>query len=562
MFSSLGFALADMVDALVLGQKIGATGLAAISLCLPVFMLINLFMDGFGIGGSVRFSQYLGEGNAKDAVKCFNRIWLATLATGIIIASLINIFIEPVLSLLGTVPEDGALYSACKHYVQIISMGAPVLMLNIVLANFLRNDNNPGLATVGFLVGNSVDIVLNILLVVFLDMGSAGAALSTVLGSIVAIGLYLPGFIGKKANILRVERPTMDVGETFGCFKTGFSTSVQNLFQLVFLIWVNRLLMNIYGESGVAVFDVIYNISFFIVYIYNGTAEASQPLISEFCGENSMEDCNYMRKISIQSGIGIGAVITVLLVIFSEYFLAAFGIGEDLMPLAVMALRMYCTGFAFTGLNIIYGNYYQSMEKTRLVFSIAMMRGFLILIPCASILSLFEIFNVNGIWLMYPAAELITLVLFYIFRAFDKDKGIPFPAERILRITMENNIEEIGELLDSSIAFCEKWDASVQQTYSVTLVIEEICTSIMRNAMKNVPDGMIRVTILAMENGDFVVYVLDNAVVFNPFSLKAQKANADADFDIDEVSILMIKKKSKEFMYRRNNGFNSLVIRV
>ena len=76
MFSSLGFALADMVDALVLGQKIGATGLAAISLCLPVFMLINLFMDGFGIGGSVRFSQYLGEGNAKDAVNALTEYGL------------------------------------------------------------------------------------------------------------------------------------------------------------------------------------------------------------------------------------------------------------------------------------------------------------------------------------------------------------------------------------------------------------------------------------------------------------------------------------------------------
>ena len=131
-----------------------------------------------------------------------------------------------------------------------------------------------------------------------------------------------------------------------------------------------------------------------------------------------------------------------------------------------------------------------------------------------------------------------------------------------MRLTMENDTEKIGELLDRSITFCETWDANVQQTYSVTLVIEEICTSIMRNAMKNLPDGMIRVTILAMENGDFVINVLDNAVVFNPFSIKAKKANTETDFDIDEVSILMIKKKSKEFMYRRNNGFNSLVIRV
>ena len=86
--------------------------------------------------------------------------------------------------------------------------------------------------------------------------------------------------------------------------------------------------------------------------------------------------------------------------------------------------------------------------------------------------------------------------------------------------------------------------------------------SIIRNAMKNVSDGKNRITLLAMEDGDFVLNVLDNAVVFNPFSLKSKKLDADNDFDIDEISITMIKKKTKQFMYRRCNGFNSLVVRI
>lgn len=57
VISSLGFALADMADALVVGQKLGETGLAAISLCLSLLMPINLFMDALGIGGSIRFSH-------------------------------------------------------------------------------------------------------------------------------------------------------------------------------------------------------------------------------------------------------------------------------------------------------------------------------------------------------------------------------------------------------------------------------------------------------------------------------------------------------------------------
>ena len=92
VFSSFGFALADMADALVLGQKLGETGLAAISLCLPLFMLINIFMDTLGIGGSVYFSQKLGEGYAEKAVHCFNRIWISVLFLGLCIGGIVNVF--------------------------------------------------------------------------------------------------------------------------------------------------------------------------------------------------------------------------------------------------------------------------------------------------------------------------------------------------------------------------------------------------------------------------------------------------------------------------------------
>ena len=75
LISSVGFALSDMADALVVGQRMGETGLAAISLCLPIYMLMNVITDAFGIGGGVRFSCLLGEGNEDEAVRCFNRIW-------------------------------------------------------------------------------------------------------------------------------------------------------------------------------------------------------------------------------------------------------------------------------------------------------------------------------------------------------------------------------------------------------------------------------------------------------------------------------------------------------
>lgn len=388
-------------------------------------------------------------------------------------------------------------------------------------------------------------------------MGTKGAALSTVIGSAAAIIIYLPGILGKKADILKVRYVKPDIKETFSCFITGFSTSIQNLFQLIFFLAVNRLLMNLAGESGVAIFDVVYNISFFIIYLYNGTAEAAQPLISAFCGENSENDCRYILRLSRYSGIGMGAAVSAAIYIFAHDFAVFFGITAELLPLSVNAVRIYCIGFAFIGLNIINEQYYQSKDIIGSAFFIVLMRGFAVLIPA---LIIFSFLGIKFIWLAFPVTEIVTLILFYIYKTFFAKKEVLFDSKRILQMTVEN--DDIGELLNQSFDFCEKWNADSQQKYYVTLVIEEICMYIVRNAMKNIPDGKIRITLQALENGDFVLNLLDNAVVFNPFLHKSGNSDADADFNIDNVSMMMIKKKSKEFMYRRCSGFNSLVVRI
>ena len=559
VFSSFGFALADMADALVLGQKIGETGLAAISLCLPLFMVINIFMDTLGIGGSVYFSQKLGEGHTEKAVDCFNRIWISVLFCGLCIGILVNCFPNQVLLLLGTTAEDGALFEACKDYVRIIALGAPFLMLNVVFSNFLRNDNNAALASKGFFIGNFTDIALNIIFVFFFDLGTKGAALSTVIGSVLAILLYLPGIVGKKAEVLKIKMVKLDLQEIFYCMRNGFATSSQYLFQFAFLLMVNNLLMNLAGESGVAVFDVVYNVSFFLVYLFNGTAEASQPLISTFAGENSEEDCEYVLHLSQRYGILLGAVVTAVLYMFTENICGIFGITEELMPLAVLAVRIYCIGFAFMGLNILYENYYQAKEDTKFAFLIALLRGFVVLLPSVWI---FSHIGIEGIWLMFPVTELATLLFFYLYRRFVSEEKEAFDKNRILRIMVEDETKDMSMLIDKSMEFCEKWNATPQQQYYVTLVIEELCMSIIRNGMANIPDSKIRVTLLAMEDGDFVLNFLDNAVVFNPFSRTAKKIDINEEFDIDEVSMMMIRKKTKKFMYRRCNGFNSLVVRI
>lgn len=555
--ASLGFAFSDVADSLVVGTRLGETGLAAISLCLPVFMIINFIMDGIGKGGSVRFSKLIGGGKAEKACECFNRIWITALFAGISFGVVVNAAAPLIIRLLGASAGDGGIYHAGMVYMRIIAAGSPLLMLNIIFADFLRNDNNAEIASAGFLAGSITDIVLNIIFVLVFRMGIAGAALATVIGSAVAICCYMPGYLSKEANIIKFSFVHYDIHEVWSCCKTGFSDSVQNLFQLVFFLVINNLLMNIGGEGAVAVFDVMYGASLFIIYMYTGTSEAMQPLISVFTGERNIKDCISVLNQAKKIGIAAGGIVAVLIFVLAEKIAIVFGISDENLDIGILALRVYCTGFVFLGVNIIFEKYHQAREESEFSFLITVLRNFVILIPCVF---LFSYFGEKVIWFAFPVTELISLLIFILFR--HRIKKDEYSAEKTLQLTLKKDGAEFESALEKIEQFCSENGASEKQKYYARLVIEELCMSIIRNALVNIDGGRIRVTLNSEENGEFTIRFIDNAVVFNPFSKHAAKVDMDRDFDIDAVSMSIIRRGTKEFMYRRTQGFNSLVVRL
>ncbi|MEM1483419.1 MATE family efflux transporter [Oscillospiraceae bacterium PP1C4] len=559
MIASAGWAFSDMADAIVVGQKLGPTGLAAISLVLPVYMINCMFAHGFGLGGSVRFSKLLGEGKPEEAVSGFNRLLRASVIVSLVIAIAGNIFIEPLMALLGTTTSDGALFLATKDYLQILICATPLFFLSNILNYYLRNDNHQKLASVGSAVGNGCDIALNIVFVLMLDMGTGGAALATLIGQVIAVGIYLPG-IFKKAHTIKIMRVRSNFKETFLCFKVGFSTSVQYLFQLAFLLICNNVLIRMTGETGVAVFDVIQNASYLILYLYEGTARAMQPLVSTYHGERYEQGKKNTLRLAIVFGSAIGSCLILFVELFPGSICMLFGIsGTAAQALCQTALRIYAIGTFFGGISILLGNYFQAFEKEKQAFLIVLLRGALVLLPCTV---LFSMLGIKLFWWLFPATEIISFIVFIVVLKFGKTVGQDFESARVYSRSIHNKNDDIGVMTEEVERFCVQWNADAKQTYYVTMTVEEICLAIIKGGFENAKDGYIQLTLIAAEDGAFELHIRDNAVSFNPFSLETKKAGDEGEYDMDAMGMRVIKSKARSFFYRRYQGFNSLVVKV
>ncbi len=559
LLSSAGLAFADMADAIVVGQKMGAVGLAAISLSLPLYMVYNVFMHGLGLGGSVRFSQLMGEGKKEEAVCCYNRVMQAGVVLSVVIALLVNLFPGPVLGILGTAPADGDLYLASKGYVQVIALGAPLFFINYMLNYFLRNDGSERLASAGFLLGNLTDIGLNAVFVLRLGMGTEGAALATLIGLAVGIFCYLPG-VFSPTHFLRPAFCGLNMEEVFSCLKTGLATSSQYVFQMLFFLIANNVLMDLAAENGVAVFDLLQNASYLILYLYEGTAKAMQPLISTFYGEKNSGSARYTLRLGLIRGIAAGTFAALLICVFPEMICRVFGLeGEELIRLGTQALHIYCAGTVFAGISIMLETYFQSSGQEKSAFVIAFLRGCAVLLPCTV---LFSFLPLNRFWWLYPATEAVSLGLFLIWRKASGMEEKTFDRERVFSRTIRSGKEEMSEITEEIEAFCGRWNASGKQKYFVTMAVEEVCLAIITRAFGKGEAGEIQVTVAALENGDFELHIRDNAVTFNPFSLQTAKVGKEKGVDMDAMGMLVIRRQAKDFFYRHYQGFNSLMIRI
>lgn len=556
LISYIGLALGDIADAVVVGQKVGVTGLAAISLALPVYMLINVIMHSFGSGGAIVYARLLGEGKEEEALTNFNGVLRILLLIGLILSVSGNLYLDLLLKLLGISPQDGIVFVVSRQYIRVIVSGIPLFFAAYLFHYYLRSDGHGNSASLGFTVANIVDISLNILFVLVLDFGAIGAALSTVIGQAVAILFYLPVIINRK-SLLSFSRKKANLIETLYCFRLGFSSSIHYLFLLLFILSCNNILMDLSGDVGVAVFDVIQNVSFIILYLYDGTAKASQSLIGTYCGERNRDGQKKLLRLTLVCGTLLGAVATLFVAAFPELLCRLFGLTDPhALALGVPALRIYCLATLIAGGNILLESYFQASEKELHAFVLATLRGAVILIPCTWI---FAQFGERHIWYLFVATEVLSMGLFLIWLKFREKENDP-DEERVLSCTISNTNSDMETLLQEMDRFCEKWNANPKQTYFVRMTLEEICVAILRQLEHN-KYGYIQITLIALENDMFELHIRDNATSFNPFELDTEKVSAER-YDMEAMGMLVIKSRAKEVFYRQYQGFNTLVVKI
>lgn len=399
-----------LVDTLIIGQGVGAEGISALNIFLPfysIYMGIGLM---FGIGAGILMSTEDGVGNTEKSKKYFITSILCVSLVAIILTLVSSFNLRKISYMLGA---NKSSIDLVMEYGRYIVYSTPIFICTNFLGPIVRNRKEPNLCMVAVLLGAGLNIVLDYIFVFPMQMGMKGAAMATVIGSITTSLVLLTHFIKKKNRIkICINGISFDmVKKIISCGSSSFFMEVASGF-VIFIF--NIQILKYIGENGIVVYGIISNCIIVGTSLFNGIAQATQPVIATNHGADEVERIKNVLKYAMYTTITIGIILFSIIFIFTKKVILIFvKADESIINMGIPSIRMYLSAFCIMNVNILMCNYFQSIGKEKISVSISIIRGFLLNIILVLIMPL--VLGGNGLWLVVPLTEVITFIGIYIY---------------------------------------------------------------------------------------------------------------------------------------------------
>lgn len=403
----LGISCYIFADTLFISKGIGTNGLAALNIAIPVYNFVQGVALTLGVGGATKFSIFKSKNAQKNANIVFtNVIYLVALFSLVFVT--IGAFWSKDLALL--LGANSEIIELTDIYIKWLLFFAPAFILNDVLLCFIRNDDNPSLSMAAMVISSLSNIVIDYIFIFPLDMGMFGAIFATGLSSVISIFVMSPHWLKVKKGF-HITKTKLHIKLSVQILSLGFPSFVAQAAAGFVMITFNAIILSLTGVSGVAAYGVIANIAMVITAVDSGISQGVQPLISDYYGREKINIAKLSLKYALVSMCIISIIMYIFIFTFAGEITQIFNSENDpnLQQISVMGLKLYFTSVIFTGFNTIISIFFTSIERAIPAQIISVLRGFILIIPLAFLLS--AAWGMAGVWMTYPITEFLTALV-------------------------------------------------------------------------------------------------------------------------------------------------------
>ncbi len=395
----------NLADTFFIGQTHDALQVAAVSLATPVFLIFMSIGSILGIGGTSVISRAIGEGRFEYARKvCAFCMW-SCVDIGIVLSTLMLIFMDQILALVGASADT---WELAKSYLTIVTCCGPFVLISNCYSNVIRAEGESGKAMMGQLLGNLLNVILDPIMILGFGWNIVGAAIATVIGNVVGAGYYILYFLrGKSSLSVNIKDFTLKGKVCSSVLTIGVPAALGSLLMSVSQIIINSQMAE-YGDMTIAAMGVAMKVVTITGMVSMGLGQGVQPLLGYCVGAKLWGRFKKVLRFSLTFALCLSLVLTAVCYLFTNQIVSAFLTDAMAFDYAVQFARILLTTSFLFGVFYVIINALQAMGAATESLIINLSRQGIIFIPALFLLK--EMMGLTGLVWAQPVADLISIV--------------------------------------------------------------------------------------------------------------------------------------------------------
>ena len=411
IFGNLLQQMYNTADSIIVGNFVGSNALAAVgSSGSPIYLLIG-FSQGLAVGAGVVVSQYLGAGDHKETREAVH----TALAIAVVMGLLLTVGgVACGRALLVAMNTPAEVLADAVTYIRIYFGGVLFSVVYNMTAGILNAAGNSRRSLVYLAWASVTNIVLDLVFIVGLRMGVAGAAIATDLSQLVSCVLSLR-FLMKSEDACRVELSAIRLHRKMASriIRVGLPTGIQNMVISLSNVLV-QVSVNGYGAAAMAGFAAYMKVDGFNILPVLSFSMAATTFVGQNFGAGKIDRVKKGTFVTLGMCIVYTILTGILLLIFQDPIMHLFTGDEMVIAYGKICMLYFCPFYWMLGIlqglaGTVRGTGKSVPPMVVLLISLCLFR--IVWIQFA--LPLFA--GIEGVLLVYPVSWAVGAVLMVLY---------------------------------------------------------------------------------------------------------------------------------------------------
>ena len=419
IISMLVQALYNIVDSIFVAG-ISQDALLSVSLCYPIQTIMVAVACGLGAGFNTVLAGYLGEKNFKMADHTLSHGIYLSLICALLFAIFGMFCAEWFLGFFTTQDNVIAMGAA---YIRICTLFSFGVFVQITYERIMQATGNVIYNMILQGAGALINIILDPILIYgyfgLPAMGTAGAAIATVIGQIAAMSI---GILLVQHKVKELHVKLFPVSISLLITKRILIIAIPSMLMqsvMSFMTVFMNMILSAFSAMAISVFSVYYKLQQFVFMAVSGMTNALIPIIAYNHGAKRYDRIIQAADFSLVAAAGIMLAGTIVFELFPKELLSLFHADGEMYAIGIPALRIISISFVAAGVTMVICSILQALNLAGASLVLTLLRQMIILLPLTYILA--RLISLSFAWWSFPITEVFTTVLALVF--YNRVKG-------------------------------------------------------------------------------------------------------------------------------------------